>query len=93
VEITGAKDNYNLSTSEVIVTKAMGEGAIEGIAEDYEISTANPFDTNFKFSRFGLTHALPRNISSLTGKVVAQSTSAKKSAEAVNDIPDDAQDA
>merc|ERR1711975_194274 len=88
VEVTGAKDDYSVP-DEVIVTKAMGEGAIEGTAEDYEIDPTNPFDTNFKFSRFGLTHALPRNISSLTGKVITQSKSAAadNSAGAVNDMP------
>ena len=47
--------------------QAMGEGAIEGVAKDYEIDATNPFSTQFKFARFHVTHASPRNVSALTG--------------------------
>ena len=50
-----------------IITRAMGEGAIEGEAADYEV--AGGFDTNFKFSRWNRTDAVPpRNVSKLTGR-------------------------
>ena len=41
---------------------------IEGVASDYEINHLDPFSTNFKFSRWGLRAAAPRNISLLSGK-------------------------
>ena len=43
----------------------MGEGAIEGTSKDYEM--ADKFSTDFKFSRWGLEVAKPRNVSTLTG--------------------------
>ena len=49
----------------------MGEGAIEGDAADYVM--ASKFATDFKFSRFGLTEAKPRDVSKLTGKKMARS--------------------
>ena len=45
----------------------MGEGAIEGTAADYVVDAADPFSTEFKYSRFHATHASPRNVSALTG--------------------------
>lgn len=51
-----------------ITTKAMGEGAIEGVAADYEV--ASKFATTFKFSRWGMQAAKPRDVSKLTGKKV-----------------------
>ena len=45
----------------------MGEGAIEGVAEDYEINAMNPFSVEFKYTRFHAKHASPRNILALTG--------------------------
>ena len=47
--------------------QAMGEGAIEGAAADYAIDAADPFSTEFKYSRFHATHASPRDVSALTG--------------------------
>ena len=41
-----------------VTTHAKGEGAIEGSAEDYRVK--EPYDTDFKFSRFGLFAAGPR---------------------------------
>lgn len=49
----------------------MGEGAIEGTAKDYEM--ADKFATDFKFSRWGLEMAKPRNVSTLTGVKVKRS--------------------
>ena len=46
---------------------AVGEGAIEGSAKDYEISATDTFSAAFKYSRWNLIEAPPRNISQLTG--------------------------
>ena len=62
--VDGARDNYD---DMVVTTRAMGEGAIEGSANDYEISSADAFSSAFKYSRWGLPEAAPRNISVLTG--------------------------
>ena len=50
-------------------TSAMAEGAIEGVPTDYLMSS--PYATDFKYSRFGLAHASPRDVSKLTGRVGA----------------------
>ena len=44
----GKVDRYPASGH--FVTTAMAEGAIDGVAADYEV--ASPFDTSFSFSRF-----------------------------------------
>jgi len=64
VAVDGAVDDYSGS---IVVTQAMGEGAIEGTAEDYEIDSTNPFSTDFKFTRFHAVQASPRDVSALTG--------------------------
>merc|ERR1712226_992571 len=46
-------------------TSAQAEGAIEGTWEDYIM--ADKFSTDFKFARFGLAQAAPRDVSKLTG--------------------------
>ena len=46
----------------------MGEGAIEGVAADYEMPSK--WATEFKYSRFGKVAAPPRDVSTLTGKKV-----------------------
>jgi hypothetical protein len=46
-------------------TTAQAEGAIEGTWEDYIM--ADKFSTEFKYSRFGLEKAAPRDVSKLTG--------------------------
>jgi hypothetical protein len=72
VAIDGALDDYTGGLidgyNRLVITHAMGEGAIEGVASDYEVNRTNPFSTSFKYARFGLTKAEPRNITSLTGK-------------------------
>lgn len=50
---------------EKVKTAANAEGAIEGVESDYLVS--DPFSTKFKFNRFGLAFAAPRNVSQLTG--------------------------
>jgi len=62
ISFIGATDKY---TGNEFTTSAMGEGAIEGTAKDYEM--ADKFATDFKFSRWGLDVAKPRNVSALTG--------------------------
>jgi hypothetical protein len=62
--VDGAKDNYD---GKEVTTVAMGEGAIEGMATDYKISSVNPFSPSFKYSRWNLRSASPRDISKLTG--------------------------
>jgi hypothetical protein len=62
VSVIGATDQYK---GVEFTTSAMGEGAIEGTAKDYEM--ADKFATDFKFSRWGLKVAKPRNVSTLTG--------------------------
>jgi len=75
VAVDGALDNYTgtlISGNErighrVVTTQAMGEGAIEGVPQDYEIDPSNPFSTEFKFSHFNSPVPAPRNASALTG--------------------------
>jgi len=62
--VDGAMDDY--SPTEVL-TAAMGEGAIEGVAADYEVPADDPFSTVFKYSRFYSLAAPPRDASKLTG--------------------------
>ena len=62
-------------------TEAMGEGAIEGVAADYEM--ASKFATGFKYSRFGKTAAAPRDATKLAGKKIKRVNTA--SAKAVDD--------
>ena len=71
-------DDYSGKT---VVTKAMGEGAIEGVASDYAVNS--PFSTNFKFSRFGANKADPRDVSKLVG--AKRATSKPALAGAYND--------
>jgi len=64
VKVQGATDSYARNET---TTSAMGEGAIEGVAKDYEI-TGDKFATAFAFSRFGKTSAAPRDATKLTGR-------------------------
>jgi hypothetical protein len=67
IAVDGARDNYD--DNKVVTTRAMGEGAIEGTAKDYEISAdVDPYSPAFKFSRWSLAKAAPRDISKLKGK-------------------------
>ena len=58
IGVIGILDDYKPDKDGVITTSAMGEGAIEGVATDYEM--ASKFATAFKFSRWGKTEAKPR---------------------------------
>merc|ERR1712226_344611 len=50
-------------------TTAQAEGAIEGTWEDYIME--DKFSTKFKYARYGLTKAAPRDVSKLTGTKTA----------------------
>jgi hypothetical protein len=65
--VIGALDDYT-TAGRVVETKANAEGAIEGSAADYEIDPLDPYSTKFKYSRFGLERATPRDVSSLSGR-------------------------
>jgi len=65
IGVIGKTDDYKTHDN-AATTSAMGEGAIEGVAADYEM--ASKFATHFKYSRYGLTQAKPRDISKLVGE-------------------------
>ena len=65
IAVDGARDNYD---DKEVTTKAMGEGAIEGTAKDYEIAGDDPYSSDFKFTRWNMVEAAPRNIAKLTGQ-------------------------
>jgi len=62
-------------------TTAQAEGAIEGTWEDYIVPFK--FSTDFKYSRFGLAKAAPRDVSKLTG---AKKAAASDAAVGVSDV-------
>ena len=55
----------DISRAGETTTEAQAEGAIEGTWEDYIM--AGKFATEFKYSRFGLARAAPRDVSKLAG--------------------------
>lgn len=63
VAVDGALDDYGPAE---VTTSAMAEGAIEGTAADYKMTTE--YATEFKYTRFDATQAKPRDVSKLTGK-------------------------
>lgn len=83
IAIDGAQDAY---VGEHVVTTAMGEGAIEGIASDYEVAPKDPYSTQFKFTRFDVAAAAPRDIHKLTG-LKRKAGIISTSASALNDVP------
>ena len=48
-----------------VKTRAQGQGAMVGSIEDYLLKT--PLDVNFKYSRFDVVSAEPRDVGALTG--------------------------
>jgi len=60
--VNGATDDY---TTREVTTQAMAEGAIEGKASDYRMQ--GKFEDEFRFARFNLLAAKPRDVSKLTG--------------------------
>jgi hypothetical protein len=87
VAVDGAQDDYK---GKVVVTKAMGEGAIEGSASDYVVPT--PFSVDFAYSRFYAESAAPRDVSKLTGLKKKVDMGSKLEASSTNDNPTDAHD-
>jgi len=85
VAVDGAQDDYK---GPVVVTKAMGEGAIEGKASDYAVPT--PYSVDFTYSRFYAESATPRDISKLTGQKKKVKVGPKLEAASTNDNPTDA---
>jgi len=81
--VFGAQDDY---TSNVVVTKAMGEGAIEGTAADYVVKS--PYSVDFAYSRFDAEAATPRDVSKLSG-VKKKVQHARFMATGTNDNPSD----
>jgi len=61
--VHGATDDYS---SREVTTQAMAEGAIEGKASDYQMTSK--FDAEFRFNRFDQLAAKPRDVSKLTGQ-------------------------
>ena len=62
--VDGATDKVVDGESEM-TTKAQGEGAIEGHLSDYRM--ADRFTTAFKYARFDVAAAKPRDVTKLTG--------------------------
>jgi len=85
VAVDGAQDDYK---GPIVVTKAMGEGAIEGRASDYSVPT--PFSVEFAYSRFYAESAAPRDTSKLTGPKKNVKIGSKLEASSTNDNPSDA---
>jgi len=86
IAVDGAQDDYQ---GKVVVTKAMGEGAIEGTASDYAVPT--PFSVDFAYSRFYAEVAAPRDVSKLAGlKKKVEAGSKTMEASSTNDNPTDA---
>jgi len=61
--VHGNVDEYPTTDGAVLTSYAMAEGAIEGVADDYEV--ASRYETGFKFSRFGTRGVPARNHSAL----------------------------
>ena len=59
----GKKDDYLPNEIGMFATSAQGEGSIEGTVADYVVAT--PFSTVFKFERFELSKAAPRDTAQL----------------------------
>ena len=89
VAVDGAQDDYSGS---VVHTKAMGEGAIEGVASDYAVAAEDPYAVDFKYSRFDSVSAAPRDVSKLTGLKKKVGMGSKLEASSTNDNPTDAHD-
>jgi len=83
IAVDGAQDDYS---GNVVVTKAMGEGAIEGAASDYALPLQDPYSPAFKYSRFNTVAAPPRDVSKLAG--IKRKGSESASASATNDDAD-----
>jgi hypothetical protein len=70
LRIEGKKDGYVPDESGVFVTKAQGEGAIEGSVGDYQMK--EPYATDFTFGRFDKAQAAPRDTAKLNAPIGAR---------------------
>jgi hypothetical protein len=84
LKVDGQLDDY---TVDEVTTQAMAEGAIEGVATDYEMPSR--FATAFKYSRFDAVRASPRDISTLSGKKSSASASPTSVLGASADVEDE----
>ena len=76
VAVDGARENYYVRVTE-LTTSAQADGAIEGVARDYELVPAtDPFSTRFRYSRFDSVaddvatagrKVRPRDVAALSG--------------------------
>jgi len=67
--VDGQLDQYPRFQGAEFTTYAMAEGALEGQASDYEVST--PFEVRFKYSRFGTHGHVSRDTSALVKTCIA----------------------
>lgn len=82
--VDGAVDSYR---GKEVTTKAMGEGAIEGTANDYIMPSA--LATSFKYSRFDSLSAQPRDVAKLTGTKTKRKYQHASSTGATADVEED----
>jgi len=82
--VDGELDDYK---GKEVTTKAMAEGALEGVASDYELK--HKFATHFKYSRFDVTAAKHRDVTKLTAKKGAQPRKEASAGMATADLEDD----
>lgn len=77
IAVSGATDDYTFNISHpVVATKSMADGAIEGVAEMYEVPSLTPGFTFSRFEQNTTSHCDPRNVSKLTGiKTIASGKS------------------
>jgi len=69
IAVDGAQDSY---TGREVTTKAMAEGAIEGVAADYQM--ASKLATAFKYSRFDASSAQHPDGAPLTRRKTARAS-------------------
>merc|ERR1712113_702057 len=70
--IDGERDSYIADVNGVFETSAQGEGAIEGSVNDYLVASPSPYGTKFKFARFGVQNAPPRNMKKLVKRTTIE---------------------
>jgi hypothetical protein len=69
-------------------TKALAEGAIEGISSDYRILDDKAF--NFRFSRYSahpMANCKPRNVTKLTGVKIKKKGNQVASTTEISEMP------
>jgi len=84
IPMDGELDDYE---SKEVTTKAMAEGALEGVATDYELH--HKFATRFKYSRFDATAAKHRDVSRLRESKPTKPRTEAFAATAIADLMED----